>query len=63
MYLMLDRNDDAVLAVAVERRMTELNRALRRMKAEADRRDLAAELEALERVLHRLHEASYDVTC
>ncbi len=63
MFLLIERNDDAVLATLVERRLCELRRTLRRMPAGEHREALEREKISLERVLHRLHEACYDVTC
>jgi hypothetical protein len=63
MFLLLEHNDDAVLTRLVDRRICELRRMLRQDKALEDRTLLEHELAALERVMHRLHEACYDVTC
>jgi len=63
MFLLLERNDDALLAALVDRRICELRRVLRRHAAGERREELRRELETLDRVLHRLHEASYDVMC
>lgn len=64
MFLLLEHNDDAVLATLVDRRICELRRGLRNARPEDEGRELREkELAALERVMHRLHESSYDVTC
>jgi hypothetical protein len=63
MFLLMEHNDDAVLATLVERRVCELQRVLRRLAAGERRTTLERELAALQRILHRLHESSYDVMC
>lgn len=63
MFLLLEHNDDAVLTRVVDRRICELRRMLRQDKLPDERNQLQHELAALERVMHRLHEACYDVTC
>lgn len=63
MFLLLEHNDDAVLTRVVERRICELRRILRQEKLPGDSVTLQHELAALERVMHRLHESCYDVTC
>lgn len=64
MFLLLEHNDDAVLAALVDRRICELRRGLRNATPDEQDRELRErELAALERVMHRLHESRYDVTC
>jgi hypothetical protein len=63
MFLLIERNDDAVLGTLVERRICELRTVLRRYPKGEHREALEREKAALERVLHRLHEAAYDVMC
>ncbi len=63
MYLLLEHNDDAVLTRIVDRRICELRRALRQSGTIDGRIELEHELASLERIMHRLHEACYDVTC
>jgi len=64
MFLILEHNDDAILAKLVDRRICELRTMLHRNEGEDHCcHDVEHELAALERVMHRLHEASYDVRC
>lgn len=63
MFLMLEHNDDAILAKLVDRRICELKAMLRRQEADDCCHDVECELAALERIMHRLNEASYDVRC
>jgi hypothetical protein len=63
MFLILEHNDDAILAKLVDRRICELRTILRRHENEGCCHDAEHELSAMERIQHRLHEASYDVRC
>ena len=62
MYLIIEHNDDAVLARLIDRRICELRSMLREENDECCH-DIEHELAVLERLMHRLHEASYDVRC
>lgn len=62
MYLIIEHNDDAILAKLVDRRICEL-RTMLRDESDESCHEIEQELAVLERLVHRLHEASYDVRC
>lgn len=63
MFLILEHNDDAILTKLVDRRICELKAMLRRPETDDCSCEVEHELAALERIVHRLNEASYDVRC
>ncbi len=62
MYLQLDRGEHQLITKLVEGRIRELRPESGPGHTHTDTEKLKQELEAYERILHRLHESECDVT-
>lgn len=63
MYLELNHKEREQLIELVESRLCEIGSEIRRSRISKYHDELKESQEALHRLLHRLHESAYDVTC
>lgn len=63
MFLELDRKGQVLLTDLVESRVSELGSEIRRCRNSKFQRTLQDMRQNLKQILHRLHEAEWDVTC
>jgi len=63
MFVEIDRTDRTLLIELVEGRLRELGPEIRRCANSGYQQTLQDKKGALQHILHRLHEAEWDVTC